>query len=417
MFGVFLLLTCQLIAVFDYNGVIGTGQSLAVGEQAAGNYTSSQPFNNLKISLGSKERSWPLDPADTEFSLVPLTEPLRTVAGAYPSCYPKNIYGETPHSAMANQITSLSPGTITVHTEVGENGQCLSKLKKGASDDGTTGRAYNATLFEVQAITNLAKKAGKTYGVNGFILTHGECDAGSQTYRSEIVQLYRDYVKDLSAITGQSEKPVLLISQMNSNTDSNIAAAALAVWNAQTDEPGNIILSGPKYQYLYANDGTHLQGAGYDALGEKYGEVYNEVIVKGNRDWRPLQPTSARRVDSNTVNVTFHVPNPPLQWDSTLPTPAAKSQWRSGRGFELSSGNTAIQISSAEISGTSVLIITSQALPSGSLKVGYAATSQSKRSNGTVRWGLLKDSDSTNGYGTRTVQPNWAISFEMTVDS
>jgi hypothetical protein len=70
----------------------------------------------------------------------------------------------------------------------------------------TTGRSYAATLFEAAAITRLAKAAGKTYGIGAIFLTHGETDFASATYREEMVQLWRDYNADLSAITGRTEK-------------------------------------------------------------------------------------------------------------------------------------------------------------------------------------------------------------------
>jgi hypothetical protein len=104
---------------------------------------------------------------------------------------------------MANQITSLKSGFVSVHTEVGENGQGMDMLQKGASDNGNTGfgsyfyiciyigRSYAAALFEVEAIANLAKKEGKSYGVNGFIFTHGEHDCGDQNYKNLLVQYYK----------------------------------------------------------------------------------------------------------------------------------------------------------------------------------------------------------------------------------
>jgi hypothetical protein len=63
--------------------------------------------------------------------------------------YPKNIYGETPHGAMANEITSLKSELV------------MKMLRRGALNDGTTGlmalcvylyigRSYAAALFKVE---------------------------------------------------------------------------------------------------------------------------------------------------------------------------------------------------------------------------------------------------------------------------
>ena len=153
--------------VWDWVGVIGTGQSLAVGGH--GNAPAmpiggtTQRFRNLKLSLGSANVP-PFDPANAALSMVPLVETLRAIATGYPSPYPRNIYGQSFHTAMGDEITTLvmagqSRDYVTAHTAVGEAGQPTSVLQKGATDTGSTGRAYAASLFEVAAIARLREGA------------------------------------------------------------------------------------------------------------------------------------------------------------------------------------------------------------------------------------------------------------------
>src|SRR5260221_5686030 len=90
---------------WDWNGLVGTGQSLSVGAQASTTTLATQPFKNLKLSLGmAKVSQPPYDANDPALSVMPLTEPIRAEATSYPGAYPLNIYGETPHTAMADQI-------------------------------------------------------------------------------------------------------------------------------------------------------------------------------------------------------------------------------------------------------------------------------------------------------------------------
>ncbi len=168
---------------WDWTGIIGTGQSLSVG--AFGNESeTTQPLNNLKLKLGALDTSTfdptMADPASTELTLAPLTEPIRSAPGGYPSAYPRNIDGLTPHAAMAQQVTTLAtnaaaPDYVTVHSVVGESGQPMTVIDKaatqvivpcqGSSASGfscSMGRAYASTLFEVNAISRLAAAAGKT---------------------------------------------------------------------------------------------------------------------------------------------------------------------------------------------------------------------------------------------------------------
>ena len=158
---------------WDWSGVIGTGQSLSIGARGVPVISTNQPFHNLRLSTG--HLPWPVDPSDTNLLLVPLVEPVGRHAPRYPSSWPENINGETPHSAMANQITvlawiELGRDCVGVHGAVGEDGQGMIYLKKNAAQKGVNGHSYEAALIETRAITRLAKAAGKTYGVAAIIV-------------------------------------------------------------------------------------------------------------------------------------------------------------------------------------------------------------------------------------------------------
>ncbi|AUX44362.1 dockerin [Sorangium cellulosum] len=400
---------------WDWAGIVGTGQSLSVGTTPV--TSTTQPFHNLKLSLGNT-RVPPWDPNSSALSMVPLVEPIRPLANGYPAPYPGNIYGETGHVPMANQITFLvneaaGRDYVSVHTVVGESGQGMVALKKGATDTGTTGRAYAATLFEVGAIARLAQAAGKTYGVGAVFLTHGETDSGSSTYGDEVVRLWSDYNADLKALTGQTETIPLFISQQHGYPSgaNQRAVSTLTQWRLGVEHPGDIVCTGPKYHLPGGGDGVHLSAAGYQQMGEKYGQIYYEKVVMG-RDWQPLQPTRVER-SGRVITVHFHVPVPPLVWDERLPAPTA---WANGRGFEVRQGNTKINISSVEIAGDSVKITCAGDLPASGVTVGYAmTTNQAPRPNGFPTWGQLRDSDPFVGSTTRVAQPNYSVSFEMPV--
>ena len=89
------------------------GQSLAVGGH--GNApampigATTQRFRNLKLSLGNASVP-PFDPNNTTLSMVPLVETIRAIATGYPSPYPRNIYGESFHTAMADELVDAGDG-------------------------------------------------------------------------------------------------------------------------------------------------------------------------------------------------------------------------------------------------------------------------------------------------------------------
>src|ERR1041384_4942674 len=120
---------------FNIIGIIGTGQSLSVGAMAPTfSGAASQPhFNNLKLALNGTNAAPPFNPNATALSLVAFRESIRPLATTFPSAYPANLYGETFHAAMADQVTTLAKAAgaadyVQAHTVVGESGQGMSVI-------------------------------------------------------------------------------------------------------------------------------------------------------------------------------------------------------------------------------------------------------------------------------------------------
>lgn len=404
---------------WNWTGIIGTGQSLSIGARSKA-ISTNQPYGNLKLS--TDHLPWPIDPDNTNLALVPLVEPIGRLAPRFPSSWPENITGETPHTAMANEISVLALADlgrdyVTVHSAVGEDGQGMVFLKKNPIQRGLNGHSYEAAMIETKAITRLAKASGKSYGVGAIVVTHGETDAGNTNYEQELYQLWRDYNTDLPAITGQTRKIQMIVSQQHSFGDRS--PSTLAQWKIGVDHPADIVCSGPKYQYPYFSDGVHLTAQGYQELGEKYGQVYFERVVLG-KNWEPLEPTIVER-DGKIITIRLHVPVPPLVWETSFQPPhQSVDAWKQGKGFEIStSAGDKVTITSAEISGDKV-IITCATDPGPNARVGYATIADGARVKmmtpypGTSRWGLLRDSDPFVGANSKKVQPNYCVAFELT---
>jgi hypothetical protein len=409
-----------LAPAWDFNGVIGTGQSLSVGAEGTPLRAKQPAFHNLKLDLGgSAWRSRQLEASHP--SLVPLCEPIRSLSSHYPGPYPQNIYGETPHTAMATQVTAsflaVTSGVgdyVGVHSVVGESGQAMRVIAKNAERTRNSGYAYEASLFEARAIAQLARAASRSFGIGAVVLTHGETDAQNPRYADELLQLARDYDRDLRAITGQSEPIVMLATQQCScPTEARaVAHSALALLTASARAPQSIVCVGPKYHYSYAPDGVHLDALGYDQLGEKYGQAYFQSVVR-RRAWRPLAPLAATRA-GNVIDVEFEVPVPPLRWDEGLPAISARPEWVKGRGFELAAGGAPLVIEDVSLadSGTGVRIRYAGEAKAG-LLLRYALSALphqlAKRS---FRAGALCDSDPFVGAVTKLPQRNYAVMFE-----
>lgn len=407
----------KAIIAWDWNGIIGTGQSLAVGQNASAVASTSQPYHNLKLYTDSL--AWPIDPANPELKLVPLVEPIgRRGSGGWPT----NIAGETPHSAMANELTALvehqfKQDFVSVHTEVGENGRGMALIKKDAAITARgNGHAFEGTLVETRAITRFAKEAGKSFGVGAITITHGESDSGNAQYESMLHQLWQDYNTDIPPITGQTGKILMIVSQQH-GAQGNRSPSTIAQWKVGMDYPDDIVCSGPKYQYP-SGEGLHLTTEGYRELGEKYAQVYFERVLLGHH-WLPLEPEKITRA-GRTLTVQFHVPVAPMVWDATMDEPhQATAEWKNGKGFEvMSADGKKVAIDSVKIKNDTV-VIKCAADPGANVRVSYALyqdgrTRMAKPYPGFAHWGMLRDSDPFQGSVTGKAQANYAVAFEMT---
>ena len=235
-----------VVAPFDWVGVIGSGQSLSVGYTAS-YLSTTQPFGNLNLVDNGPDPKYPIDTdaGAPQWMTTPLVEPIRAsvnVSGPVydDGQYPNNIACETPHSAMANTLSMLwemrggANEHVTTHSVVGWSGNPLVNIDKEGS-----GRAYPASLNETRVFAQLAAAAGKTFGVGGVVLTHGESDANNPTYGAGLLQYWQDYDVDIKAITGQATDVVLFASQQS--VSGGAANSAVQLWQAGVAHPGQII--------------------------------------------------------------------------------------------------------------------------------------------------------------------------------
>ena len=396
-------------------GVIGTGANLGIGVYGSPVLSTARKYHNLKLEDDGPDPRYAFD-GGGRYSLVPLVEPLRPLPlpGWSDYQYPNDIFGETPHTALGNQLTALSLAAdagelVSVQTDVGDPWSCIGDVDREGS-----GRAYQASLAEARVISALAADAGRAMRYDAVVLTGGECDSYDLGYEPKLLQLWVDYDGDLRGITGQ-DGGVTLVETQQSAIDPypDGTGSMLELWQAGVDYPGKIVCAGPKYQYAYAPDSYHLLPSGYVRLGEKYAEVV--AAIEAGRGWAPLEPTGATHA-GNLVTISFRVAFPPLNWDENQPAghQTANTAWAMGRGFEVTDLASGLQIpiESAEISGDDVVLTLgfdpdAGALPDGGIELGYAMTTDAPgvlvAGQPAGRHGALRDSDPLVGIDAETL--------------
>jgi len=399
-----------------WSGIIGVGQSLAVGVQAPLFKQTAPVQAGLRLEDGNDLYDIEI-PNAASLRIVQLTEPFRKYVQGDQS-YPDNIDGKTPHSSMAMQIAAMSMQKTkktftTMHTNVGVSGAPMWDICKNGNLN-----SYAASMYEAQALTRLARESGYKLEYDCILLTHGEADAilSHSSYAEEIVKMLRDYTEDLRHITGQTHAPIMILSQQQSSPPvPNVGSAVIqAQWFVQTESSDTIICAGPKYQYGYVDGALHLPEAGYNRLGEKYGQVFYQTVIEKN-SFVPLSPKKITLKEPTAILVSFDVPVGPLGWNEALPTPhqTVHTAWSLGRGFEVrDSRKREINITNVRILPNDKLQINIAPPIDLPLTLPYAMTIGRHELGGSItlggsisgRIGQLCDSDPLVGVGAETLE-------------
>ncbi len=326
--------------------IIHMGQSLGAGEQSLPIITDSATgFGNLKFLIGTHTWSNSNYPDRPElrksdlFSFVPLTAQRR------------GGEGETIANGMADHLSqTIKKDKFSninfLFSYAGQGGRYLRELDK-IHDDAKDPRSgvrqskggyYKTSIDDVIRAKKTANGMGLPYSVFAISWMQGEANGTLRInrwdsirnreealgiYKTDLINLKNDYQKDIKNITGQLNSIPFFTYQTAGNF------AGIAQLQACDQEKG-MYMVGPTYMLPNAEnshfengnkvlhgDGIHLTADGERWLGEQFGKVMRKVIIEKKR-WQPLRPVKSWYDPSKmTVIVKFHIPNPPLNLDTT----------------------------------------------------------------------------------------------------
>lgn len=330
-----------------------TGQSLANGAASA---VSTDPQSNTNLVR-----------VDSDGSLDPLT----------------SDGSQKPERSLAERAWESDVFSINTHAS---GSSTYDQLKKGTA-------TYEAALDRVGAGYAAAVGRSDTFDVTAVHILHGETDQGNgitqATYEAAIAEWVSDYNTDVKAVTGQSADVIGVTSQLGSSRVDSVALAQLA---AHRD--GVAVLACPRYPLPY-DGGLHLTAAGYHYLGQYHGKVHRALL--NAETWEPVHPLWIKRVGL-VITVKFHVPTPPLVFDTTL-FPAVTAY-----GFSVTSDGNARTINSVELISADTVKITLAAATFGTVRLLYGRDL-------SLHGGNLRDSDPETSDYDDTPLPNWCVMF------
>ena len=423
---------------YDINHVLSTGQSNSVANGGTPILTTTQPFTNIMFNTGVMPITGCGNDACTTYqtptSFVPLVEG--------DSFF--NYGVETASSGLGNGISNIAQqiylfgnkATYPLKHDVlvtveGRSGWTLWCIRKGSCNYKGGVKPFQQSIMDVQNAMALAQAAGKTYAVRAVTIVHGESDHYSyqlpqhpefplastdgvpnaiQNYADGLIELQKDYDKDVRALTGQTPAIPLLVSQISGWTD--IPTSKVAQWelDAHIRAPGKVLLIGPTYALDVREDCNHFSNKGQRRLGEYFAKVYSKVVF-GGETWEPVRPKTVTRAD-NVITVKFFVPKPPLVFDTTRVTNPGNY------GFTFNDGTASPPtVTNVAITASDTVQITLSATPAGAEKHLLYAQNQPPKGTTCIGPGLvygggargnLRDSDDTpSNYGYDLF--NWAV--------
>jgi hypothetical protein len=368
--------------------VLGTGQSLAAGYGGVPVLSTTQPYDNRMFAQGPQPGGVNLT------TFVPLVE-----TGM-----------ETMSSSFANLVTKLTRTAGGSHDMLisvnAVGGQPYRTMKKGTVP-------YAVGISQATAGFAVARANGIAYEVSAVTSADGGGDHVDKNTHldTDLAEWQRDYEADTRAITGQRTPVPFFNTQYSSWTEYDpTSPIPIAQLKAHVDNPGRVLVVGPRYAFPYGPDGVHLTNEGYRLMGEYYARAYRRVVVE-HGTWEPLRPKTVTRADA-VITVKLIVPTPPIVFDTTRATDPGNM------GFEYADDGPATPtITSVALASADSVTITLSAVPIATnrrIRYAYTGVLGAKAGLQTGAHGNLHDSDTTpSRYGYTLF--NWCVHFDEPV--
>ena len=334
-------LTCRDIQmpIFDYNIVIGYGQSLAYGNSVFGSAFSCYK-NCVELKSG-------------DFVIKTFTPEGEYNIGRIP---PSDIAA----NSLAYVLGGYSPDKKVVCVNKSKGDKSIAQLMDGnrygnggsatsvfdfSGIDYSANNWYQSMITALNSCRTKAVAEGKTIGVVAFIFAQGEndetttrtgdynCNGDGGEWKKRVKQLKADIFADINTIFGQERNPAFLIGNL-----SDKWAVYGNIWNAINELPNedkDIILCSPKYAMpnLGVKEGTslfdgHLSANGYVWWGEYIGNNLVDLFFHHSMP-NIMRISKAIKVGNKEVIVSFGATKLPVQIDTYT------TQEMKGYGFSI----------------------------------------------------------------------------------
>lgn len=282
--------------ITDIIHILLYGQSLSRSTaQAEPAISTSQPFNNLMLAGGVRERVG--DGGFDDSSFEPLVE--------------ASI--ETPVSGLLNGLaarfnTEFGTPPAFLGSTTGNGGR--SALQLSPAEFGGTGAWFENTVEYVRRCKALADSTTQSYSVWAYDWIQGENDddTPSYLYIQRVKLIKQELDKRILEITGQDFLPIMCMYQTAAHRHSEYASndmrVALAQWRMSRNYP-DIVMAAPAYMLpTSTEDYLHLTNESAWLMGQYHARALYQTLF-GHTKWEPLQPIAVEWSGAQ-IDVTYN---------------------------------------------------------------------------------------------------------------
>lgn len=285
--------------------VIFLGQSLACGIGSGSTITTAPMSANRLFTIADgvqlTDEAAVLDPA----SVLPMV-PLKSKVGLNkePPC--------VQAAAEVNRTRKVPSDAGLLISNHARGAQGILSLNKGTIP-------YQNSITAITQAKADCDARGLPYSVPCISWNQGQHDGGMAegVYYGHLVQLQADYEADIQAITGQTGRIPMIITQMSNWTapvyNRSFSWIPHDQYKVSIDFPDRFSVSGPQYWLPSNNDGIHLPAESYARDGVALAGAIGEHI--NGRKWKPTACVRAQLQGTKLI-LDFNVPEGPLTLDT-----------------------------------------------------------------------------------------------------
>ena len=190
---------------------------------------------------------------------------------------------------------------------------------------------YNKFINDIKTANNAAKKRGWNFIIPAICWMQGESDIENyprDDYKKLLKHFQTDIDNDIKSINRQTNNVHIICYQTNSVSSgilflsNRYSCIESGIPQSQLElvrDDSLFLASGPTYPYDFVRERIHIDAKSHQLHGNLVALTVLDIL-RNRQQLRGLLPLETSYKE-NEITIKFHVPSPPLTWDTLHVTP------------------------------------------------------------------------------------------------